>query len=64
MPLPGFALKLALGESSSVLLTGQRAVPEKALGLGFTFQYPEIDAALADILGRPKDLQIGRLEEA
>lgn len=64
MPLPGFALKLALGEASSVLLTGQRAVPEKALALGYTFQYPEIDAALADILGRPRDVQIGRLEEA
>jgi NAD dependent epimerase/dehydratase family enzyme len=64
MPLPARALKLALGEASSVLLAGQRAVPEKALKLGFTFQYPEIDAALADIAGRRQDVQIRRFEGA
>lgn len=64
MPLPAFALSLALGEASGVLLSGQRAVPEKALKLGFAFQYPEIDAALADVVGRPQDVQIGGFEEA
>lgn len=64
MPLPAFALRLALGEASGVLLSGQRAVPEKALKLGFAFQYPEIDAALADVVGRPQDVQIGRFEGA
>ena len=64
IPLPAFALRLALGEASSVLLAGQRAVPEKALRLGFAFQYPEIETALADIVGRPQDVEIGRFEEA
>jgi uncharacterized protein (TIGR01777 family) len=64
MPLPGFALKLALGEASSVLLTGQRAVPEKALGLGFSFQYPEIDSALAEIVRRPQGVEIHQIEQA
>jgi hypothetical protein len=63
MPLPGFALKLALGEASSVLLTGQRAVPEKALRLGFTFQYPEIDSALAEIIKRPQGIEIREMEQ-
>jgi hypothetical protein len=64
LPLPGFALKLALGEASNVLLSGQRAVPEKAVKLGFPFQYPEIDAALADIVGRPQNVEIRHLEGA
>jgi uncharacterized protein (TIGR01777 family) len=63
MPVPGFALKLALGEASSVLLTGQRAMPEKALDLGFTFRYPEIDSALAEIVKRPQDVEIRQVEQ-
>jgi NAD dependent epimerase/dehydratase family enzyme len=35
-----------------VLLTGQRAVPEKAERLGFRFSFPTLDSALADIVGR------------
>jgi uncharacterized protein len=50
LPAPGFALKLLLGEmAESLLLSGQRAVPEKALRLGFTFTYPTLDGALAAI---------------
>ena len=62
LPLPAFALKLALGEAASVLLTGQRALPEKALDLGFHFSYGEIDAALTEIVGRPAQVDIRRLE--
>lgn len=47
IPVPAFALSLALGELSTVLLTGQRAVPAKALALGFGFRYPRIDDGLA-----------------
>jgi len=45
---PGFALKLAMGEFGSVLLNGQRVIPEKLLKHGFTFRYPEITAALRE----------------
>ncbi len=62
LPLPGFALKLALGEASSVLLTGQRAVPEKALNVGFHFSYGEINAALSEIVGRSAPVEVRRLE--
>lgn len=50
MPAPGFALKLLLGEmAEGLLLAGQRAVPAKAERLGFTFAYPRLENALADL---------------
>jgi len=45
IPVPGFALRLALGEMADLLLTGQRAVPAKAQALGYVFRYPALDAA-------------------
>lgn len=45
-PVPAFALRVALGELSDALLTGQRAVPAKATALGFTFTYPDVQSAL------------------
>ncbi|HZT75730.1 MAG TPA: TIGR01777 family oxidoreductase [Vicinamibacterales bacterium] len=47
LPAPAMALRLMLGEmADALLLSGQRAVPEKAQRLGFTFRYPELDRAL------------------
>jgi len=47
MPAPAFALKLLLGEmAEGLLLSGQRAVPERPRQLGFTFRYARIDDAL------------------
>jgi len=52
VPTPGIALKIALGEmADSLVLTGQRAVPERALSHGFHFRYPEIDLAFRGIFG-------------
>jgi NAD dependent epimerase/dehydratase family enzyme len=50
LPAPGFALKLLLGEMSEMLLGGQRVVPVRAEESGFTFQFPELEAALQDLL--------------
>ncbi|MBI1978268.1 MAG: TIGR01777 family protein [Candidatus Omnitrophica bacterium] len=50
MPVPGFILKLLLGELSELLLTGQRVIPKKAEQLGFSFHHPEIRRALESIL--------------
>ena len=50
MPTPAFALKLAFGEMSTVLLTGQRVVPQRLQELGFTFQFSEAEKALKDLL--------------
>lgn len=49
LPAPGFALKLIVGEMAGpALLAGQRVVPHRALDAGFTFQFPEITAAMRD----------------
>lgn len=48
-PVPGFVLRVALGEMASMLLTGQRAVPMKLTASGFHFKFPNVDGALADI---------------
>ncbi len=53
MPAPAVALRLLLGEmADALLLSGQRAVPARAQQHGFTFRYPELDAALAALFGR------------
>jgi hypothetical protein len=50
IPLPGFAMKLAFGEVSSVLLEGQRVLPRRLQEAGFEFRFPEIEGALRDLL--------------
>lgn len=52
-PIPTFALQLVFGEMSEVLLDSQRALPTAAQAAGFHFQYPELAAALDDILAGP-----------
>jgi uncharacterized protein (TIGR01777 family) len=52
MRVPAFALRLLLGEMSAVLLKGQRATPRRLQELGFTFRFPEAEAALRDLLDR------------
>lgn len=50
MPVPAFALRLALGEVASTVLDGQRAIPRRLLETGFVFRFPEIDSALNNLL--------------
>jgi NAD dependent epimerase/dehydratase family enzyme len=45
-PVPGFALRLTLGEMAEMLLTGQRVVPAAAQKLGYQFRYPNLTEAL------------------
>jgi hypothetical protein len=49
-PVPGFALSLLFGEMGGILLASQRVVPKAAEGAGFTFRFPELAGALADVL--------------
>lgn len=51
LPAPAFMLRLLLGEVGGVLLSSQRALPERLLKAGFEFQYPEAVSALTDLLG-------------
>jgi uncharacterized protein len=50
MPVPAFALKLALGELSTLLTTGQRVEPAVALRGGFRFRFPNLLPALEQIV--------------
>jgi uncharacterized protein (TIGR01777 family) len=49
---PGFVLKLMLGQAAEIVVAGQRVLPKKAQQWGYRFKFPELAAALADILGK------------
>ncbi|UOE94938.1 TIGR01777 family oxidoreductase [Alkalihalobacillus sp. LMS39] len=49
LPVPGVAFKLILGEMSTLLLDGQKVLPDKAKSHGFSFEYPELSTALQGI---------------
>jgi uncharacterized protein len=53
LPVPAFALKLALGEMSEMVLASQRVLPTVAKSAGFRFQYPDLRAALENLLAAP-----------
>jgi uncharacterized protein (TIGR01777 family) len=52
LPVPALALQVLLGESASVILEGQRVIPQKAQLNGFQFLYPDIVSALQEIIGK------------
>ena len=50
-PVPGFVLKIVVGEMAEpLLLGGQRALPKKLSLAGFQFKFDTVEAALGDIL--------------
>jgi uncharacterized protein len=51
LPVPGFAMKVVVGEMASYLLAGQRVVPARAKDSGYHFRYPEIEQAFRGIFG-------------
>jgi uncharacterized protein (TIGR01777 family) len=48
--VPSFAVKLAMGQMSEVVLTGPRAVPRRLVDAGFAFVFPDLASALADLI--------------
>lgn len=52
MPMPALALKVGLGELSSLLLGGQKALPARLLEAGYTFEFTDLRAALDDLSSR------------
>jgi uncharacterized protein len=51
LPVPGFAMKVVVGEMANYLLAGQRVVPARAKEAGYHFRYPEIEQAFRGIFG-------------
>jgi len=49
LPAPAPALKLLLGEMSTLALDGQCAAPERLTEMGFEFHFTDLSEALADI---------------
>ena len=47
-PAPAFAIKLAFGEMSVVLLEGQKVLPKKFKDLNFRYRYPTLEMALKE----------------
>lgn len=48
--VPGFLLRLLLGEFGSVLLRGQKVLPRRLLEEGYRFQFPDLKGALKNLL--------------
>ncbi|WP_431027978.1 TIGR01777 family oxidoreductase [Lysinibacillus sp. LZ02] len=52
LPVPSFALKLALGEKSQLVLEGQYVVPEKLLQSGYEFKFASLEDAIVDLYNK------------
>jgi uncharacterized protein len=50
-PVPGFVLKIGLGELSELLLSSQRVNSKKISNTGFQFEYPKLEEALKEVCG-------------
>lgn len=50
LPAPAFALRLLLGEMSTLVLDGQFVLPKRLLELGFRFRFERAEEALSDLL--------------
>jgi hypothetical protein len=52
VPVPSFALKLLMGEKSSIVTDSTRAGAQKIQGAGFRFRFDSLKQALTDIYER------------
>ena len=50
IPVPGFAMKLLVGEVSTVVLDGQRAIPKRLQKEGYDFEFTNLKPALTDLI--------------
>jgi len=44
--VPAFMMRTLMGESSDLVLYGQKVIPERLINAGFTFNYPTLEEAL------------------
>ncbi len=55
LAVPEFALRWMLGDFASALLSSQRVIPRLLLDSAFKFQFPTLEMALGDLLGRKSE---------
>lgn len=48
--IPATAMRLLMGESSVLVLGGQRALPKRPEASGFAFRWYDLEEALADVI--------------
>lgn len=53
--VPGFALRLMVGQMAEIVLSGARVSCEKVKQAGFKFEYEEVGKAIRQLLSRKKD---------
>lgn len=50
LPVPGWVLKMVLGEKATLVLNSQRVFPDKLVSNGFVYQYPDVSSAVRDLV--------------
>jgi NAD dependent epimerase/dehydratase family enzyme len=50
-PVPGFVLRVGMGQFADVLLASQRVLPVRAREAGYGYRQPELEAALRESVG-------------
>ena len=50
--IPSIAMKILLGEMSTILIYGSRVSPEKILSLGYQFKFLKLEQALKNLLSK------------
>ncbi len=53
LPVPRFALNMLLGELGTLMTTGQRVIPAKAMEEGYAYHYSTLEPALRAALKKP-----------
>ena len=56
LPVPGFVLKIAMGEVAGAILASARAIPKVALSTGFQFQFSQLRPALENLLAENRQV--------
>lgn len=51
LPVPAWLLKLAMGEMATLLLGGQRVMPERIVKADYSFRFATLEKALAEVVG-------------
>jgi uncharacterized protein len=52
LPTPKLAIRVLMGKVAGVITAGQRVLPKKALALAYVFKFPQVEAALENLLGK------------